>query len=276
MGRFGNQIFQFASTLGIANRIGVDAKFPIENCMNYNESGPFNPMTGRCMAVKCDLLDAFEIDPTYFMPHRHLKNDNMYTEEDFGYNLKTESLTDNTSIYGYFQTEKYFSECRDLILSQLVFRSPYRTQASDYMENLRKDLKSLKTASIHVRRGDYLMFPDHHPPCAKEYYDRAVKEIKTLVGTDDLRFLVFSDDVEWCRTQFIGEEYIIVDMANPFSEMCLMSMCDHNIIANSSFSWWGAWLGNKEERIVIAPSRWFGHLIQKDTSDVYCKNWKVL
>lgn len=277
MGRLGNQMFQFASTLGIANKLGFEAKFPIENCINYTESGPFDPSTGRCMPVKCDLLDAFEIDQKYFIPQRHLKNVCLYSENDFGYNPQTENLSDDTSIYGYLQTEKYFLECRDLIISQMSFKSPYKTQASEYMENIRSKSKSLKTVSIHVRRGDYLMFPDHHPPCSKEYYDRAVNQIKKILGPGSkIIFLVFSDDPSWCRAEFTGEEYTVVDLGNSFSEMCLMTLCDHNIIANSSFSWWGAWLGENPDRVVIAPSKWFGHLIQKDTSDVYCKNWKIV
>jgi len=277
MGRLGNQIFQFASTLGIADKLGKEAKFPIENCFNYSESGPFDPVTGRCMPVKCDLMDAFDIDQHYFIPQRHLRSSRTYSEAGFEYDPGVDGIQDETSLYGYFQTEKYFSSSRDLILSQLSFKAPYRDQASLYMENIKGTSKSLKTVSIHVRRGDYLMFPDHHPPCSKEYYDRAIQEIEKIIGENsEVVFLVFSDDIDWCRTQFTGERYNIVDIGNPFSEMCLMSMCDHNIIANSSFSWWGAWLGKTEDRIVISPSKWFGHLIQKDTSDVYCKNWKIV
>ena len=274
MGRLGNQMFQFASTLGIANKLGNEAKFPIENCFNYSESGPFDPAIGRCMAVKCDLLDAFDIDQYYFIPQRHLKSGVVYSEAGFEYDPQVENLQEDTSLYGYFQTEKYFSHCRELILSQLVFKDTHRAQALSYMENIRIQSKSLKTVSIHVRRGDYLMFPDHHPPCSKEYYDKAVNEIKSIIGeSHDIKFLIFSDDTEWCSTQFTGEEYQVVNINNPFSEMCLMTLCDHNIIANSSFSWWGAWLGDNSGRTVIAPFKWFGHLIQKDASDIYLNNW---
>ena len=276
MGRFGNQIFQFASTLGIAEKLGFEARFPLENCFNYSESGPLDPVTRRCMPVKCDLLDAFEIDPKYFIPQRHINSERTYSEDDFAYNAQTESLLDNTGIYGYLQTEKYFSHCRDLILSQLNFKAPYRAEASEYMENIRKGSKLLKTVSIHVRRSDYLMFPDHHPTCSSEYYEKATSYMREKLEGSDIKFLVFSDDIEWCRGEFTGNEYQIVDINNPFSEMYLMSICDHNIIANSSFSWWGSWIGDNTDRIVIAPSKWFGHLIQKNTSDVYCKNWKTI
>jgi len=277
MGRLGNQMFQFASTLGISNRLGFDAKFPIENCLNYQESGPFDPEIGRCMPVKCDLTDCFNISPEYFIPQRHINQELFYHENKFGYNTETEFLSDNTSLSGYFQTDKYFSESRDLILSQFIFKNTYSDSAESYIQTIRENNKNAVIASIHVRRGDYTMFPDHHPPCSKEYYEHSVNHIKEIIGAESkIVFLVFSDDHSWCRTQFTGDEYVVVDLGNSFSEMCLMSLCDHNIIANSSFSWWGAWLGKNSNRTVIAPSKWFGHLIPKDTSDVYCKNWKII
>jgi hypothetical protein len=274
MGRLGNQMFQFASTLGIANRLGLEARFPIENCFKLQGSGPFDPKLGRNMLVKCDLLDCFDIDPVYFIPERHLVLDKVYHEPVFEYDAGTQKMEDGTNLYGYLQTEKYFLDARDLILHQFAFKAHIRQSAEFYMENIRSTNKVSQIVSIHVRRGDYVMFPDHHPTCSKEYYDKAINTIKNMLGKDsDIKFLVFSDDIEWCSGQFVGDEYRVVDMNNPFSEMCLMTMCDHNIIANSSFSWWGAWLGDSSDRIVISPSKWFGHLIQKNTSDIYLKNW---
>ena len=91
-----------------------------------------------------------------------------------------------------------------------------------------------------------------------------------------MKFIIFSDDPDWCRNEFFGENYIISDLGDAYIELCAMSLCDHNIIANSSFSWWGAWLNNNPNKIVISPSKWFGPAIGKDTSDVYCKNWVKL
>jgi hypothetical protein len=274
MGRLGNQMFQFASTLGIANRLNTIARFPIENCLNYQESGPFDPSIGRCMPVKCDLTDCFGISPEYFIPQRHINQGNYYNENEFGYNPGVEIISGDCSLNGYFQTEKYFNESRDLILSQFAFKSPYKDSAESYIQTIRNEHKDAVIASIHVRRGDYVMFPDHHPPCSFNYYNNAIEELRIL--NENIKYVIFSDDVEWCKTEFIGPDYIINNLGNPYTEMCAMSLCDHNIIANSSFSWWGAWLNVNPDKIVIAPSRWFGDLIQKDTSDVYCKNWKTI
>jgi hypothetical protein len=185
-----------------------------------------------------------------------------------------ESISGDCSLNGYFQTEKYFAEFRDLILSQLEFKSQYRNSAESYIQSIRKENKDAVIASIHVRRGDYVMYPDHHPTCSSSYYINAAEELKTL--NSNTIFLIFSDDVEWCRSEFNNPSYIISNLENPYTEMCAMSLCDHNIIANSSFSWWGAWLNVNPDKIVISPSRWFGSAMNKDTSDVYCKDWIII
>ena len=270
MGRLGNQMFQFASTLGTAKRIGLEAKFPIENCSSVQPSGPFDPSLGRNMGVKCDLLDCFNIDPSYFLPATEIIPRYIYHEQDFAYNQGISNIVDFCTLHGYFQTERYFIDHRDLILSQFDFKQPYKDSALEYMENIRNSIGSAKTASIHVRRGDYVMSPDHHPICSMDYYEKAIFRIKQEGET---KFIVFSDDPEWCRTVFIGDSYTISDLNNPYVEMCAMSMCDDNIIANSSFSWWAAWLNRNPNKIVISPSRWFGHLLNKNTSDIYCQGW---
>lgn len=273
MGRLGNQMFQFAATLGIAKRLGFDARFPLENCLRLQGSGPFDPNTGRNMLVKCDILDCFEIGPEYFIPERHLVFDKSYHETIFEYDAKVENIQDSTALYGYFQTEKYFLNAKEEIYKQFTFKSHIKQLADSYMENIRITHKDSYIVSIHVRRGDYVMFPDHHPTCSKEYYDSSISEFEDL---DKKKFLVFSDDPGWCRTEFKEDDFIICDIGDPYVELCCMSLCDHHIIANSSFSWWAAWLNESKYCKVIAPSRWFGPLISKNVNDVYCKGWKVI
>ena len=272
MGRLGNQMFQFASTLGISDRTSLEARFPIENCFRLQASGPFDPKSGTNMQVKCDLLDCFEINPSYFIPERHLELSKIYSEAIFGYDAGTESITDGTSLYGYYQTEKYFSHIREKILKEFSFKQHIKDFAGIYMENIRKSNKDSQIVSIHVRRGDYVMFPDHHPTCTKDYYSKSIEEFEI----ESTIFLVFSDDVEWCRNEFTDPNYIICDLQDPYVELCLMSLCDHHIIANSSYSWWGSWLNINPNKKVIAPSRWFGTAINKDVSDIYCKDWKII
>jgi len=270
MGRLGNQMFQFASTLGVAENINVEARFPLENCSNSQMSGPFDPDLGHNMGVKCDLAECFNIDSSYFIPAGEIPVRYVYHEQDFAYNKEVEHLPDFCSLHGYFQTEKYFSKYKELILSQFDFKQPYKDSALTYVENIRNNSKSPRIASIHVRRGDYVMSPDHHPVCSIEYYEKAISEIEQ---DGDVKFIVFSDDLEWCRGIFAGDSYVVSDLRNPYTEMCAMSLCDDNIIANSSFSWWAAWLNSNPNKKIIAPSRWFGPLLNKNTSDIYCKDW---
>ena len=274
MGRLGNQMFQFASTLGIANRLNLIARFPLENCLNYQGIGPFDPKTGSAIQVKCDLAECFEISQEYFIPRGQIESSSYYQEKEFEYNPALADIQDGCSLSGYFQTEKYFREFRELLLSQFSFKSSYKDSAESYIQTIRKANKDAVLASIHVRRGDYVMYPDHHPTCSFEYYNNAIE--KLFSENSDTIFLVFSDDIEWCNSVFNDPRYIISDLNNSYTEMCAMSLCDHNIIANSSFSWWGAWLNTNPDKTVIAPDRWFGPAMGKDVSDVYCKNWIII
>ena len=271
LGRLGNQMFQFASTLGIARKLGFEARFPSENFTTYEKAGPFDFSTNSNSEIKCDLFECFEISEEYRIPISEIRRDAVYREIEFGYNKETEGIRDNTILSGYFQSEKYFSHCRDLILSQFSFREEYKGPATEYVETIKKSNPDKKLISMHIRRGDYVLFPDHHPVCSREYYTSS----EAIISKDlhESIFIVFSDDTDWCKTEFSGSRYIICDLGNPYVELCAMTLCDHHIIANSSFSWWGAWLNRKKDKTVIAPSRWFGSMINKDTSDVYCKNW---
>ena len=274
LGRLGNQMFQFASTVGIAKNLDLDARFPVENTVRYRPSGPFSPILERNQDIKCDLTEVFDIPSEYFIKASDLKIDYFYMESKFEFNPEVLSLPDNCGINGYFQSERYFKENRDLIISLFSFKSDYSIPASKYIETIREDRKAPIIASIHVRRGDYLMYPDHHPSCPREYYDKAVENLINKFGK--INFIVFSDDAEWCRKVFSDPIYTISDLKNPYTELCAMSLCDHHIIANSSFSWWGSWLNIKEDKYIIAPKKWFGPAINKNTQDVYCSDWILL
>ena len=264
-------MFQFASTVGIAKRLGYEPRFPLDNCRVLFPAGPFSRERGANENIKCDLMDAFEMPEIYFINSSDIKVDYLYNESKFEFNEETKELPDNCGLSGYYQSEKYFSEYRELILSIFDFKSPYKEIASEYMENIRNNNKSSVLASIHVRRGDYLMYPDHHPVCTAEYMGSAENILREKYK--DIKFLIFSDDSDWCKKEFTGNDYIIVNLRNPYSEMLAMSLCDHHIIANSSFSWWGAWLNRSKAKTVIAPKNWFGPAINKNTQDVYCKDW---
>lgn len=168
-------------------------------------------------------------------------------------------------LYGYFQSEKYFqdyaSEIRELFMS-------YEIDVNDELKDL---LENKNTCSIHVRRGDYLNYPDHHPTQNMNYYMKAIKKMPK-----DSIFLIFSDDIQWCKDNFpdMPEKFRFIEGNKDYEDLYLMSHCKNNIICNSTFSWWGAWLNSRLDKIVVAPSQWFGPaLVGNDTTDLYCNGW---
>jgi hypothetical protein len=273
LGRLGNQMFQFASAVGISKMTGVPCSFPIENCSTSIGGGPIDPKTGIKMNVKCDLLDCFDIPSEYFVPGNKINPKFIYQENDFKFNPEVQRIGPDTDLYGYFQDERYFLDYRKEIIQIFKFKTDIESRAKTYWEEIiSPQIEGFSPVSLHVRRGDYTLYPGHHPVCSKEYYSQAMNEF----SEKNVKFLIFSDDIDWCKQEFIGSPFIFIESGSPYSDLKIMTMCDHHIIANSSYSWWGAWLNEKKDPRVVAPSRWFGNLLQKDASEIYCSGWKVI
>jgi hypothetical protein len=182
----------------------------------------------------------------------------IYFEESFSYSSLPIPHED-MKLYGYFQSEKYFADFADEVRKEFTFKK-------------KVEALSTNTVSVHVRRGDYLNLSDHHPVCSLDYYKRAMNEFPK-----DCRFLIFSDDKQWCQDNFTKESCEVSLNTDPLEDLQLMSLCDHHIMANSSFSWWGAWLGGNKGKKVVAPKKWFGPAKKGyNTKDVYCKEWLVI
>ena len=131
--------------------------------------------------------------------------------------------------------------------------------------------------SVHVRRGDFLINSGNHYNLSLDYYEKAISLLPRVYDSCDLPVLVFSDDPDWCKEQKLFEDnrFMISEGNSAYVDMCLMSMCSWHVIANSSFSWWGAWLSDSKK--VIAPSKWFGpNNAANDTKDLYCEEWVVV
>jgi hypothetical protein len=172
---------------------------------------------------------------------------------------------------GYFQTEKYFEHCSDLILGFFQFDKDIKKQAEN---NFPSFPVKLEYVSIHLRRGDYAGLQQFHPVMDADYYFDAM----TQFMDGDYCFLIFSDDIQYAKELFGEQENIVyIEGNDPAVDMCMMTMCDHNVIANSSFSWWGAWLNDNTNKKVIAPKRWFGPAYKgvHDTKDLYPQSWIV-
>jgi hypothetical protein len=162
------------------------------------------------------------------------------------------------SMEGYFQSEKYFADCAEDIRSVISFGS---------------DLPKQDICSIHVRRGDYLGLQDYHPCPDANYYVSAVKYMESR-GFE--KFVICSDDMDYCRNHLAsilpsGVNVSFSEMQSDLGDIALMRSCSAHIIANSSFSWWGAWLSNAEN--IIAPAKWFGAKGPQDSQDICPENW---
>lgn len=184
-------------------------------------------------------------------------------QDDFIY--KDNYTHPGTSVYyldGYWQSEKYFKPIQNLILDEF---SPNEEQLKKLL--LIPELDS-NSVSMHIRRTDYVTSNGYHPVQSIEYYKQALE----IIGDYDNLF-IFSDDVEWCKKSLDFKNMVFVNGYTDIEEMWIQSLCKNNIIANSTFSWWGAWLNNYKDKKVIAPSKWFGTQANLNQSDIIPDEW---
>lgn len=240
-GRLGNQIFQYAALISLADRLQCT---PL---INYNRKNP----TGGDPLHKMVIDECFDLSVTrennHIMDFRD-KIDTSWSEPCHQYCSEFEQLPPGTDIMGYFQHENYFRDKSNLIRNELTFKEEILSKSSDVWAHR----PAGPLVSLHVRRTDYLNVSHIHPQPGLDYYKRCMD-----MFDNDTTFVVFSDDTEWCNLVFQGPRFWIQDNDH-FTDLCLMTMCDHHIIGNSSFSWWGAWLNPAENKQVLYPSVWFG------------------
>jgi hypothetical protein len=272
-GKLGNQMFQYACLYSIAKKNGYD--FCIPN-FNYELKIPetYINVNGHRLNLwyksRLFLKDMFNISAkeSDFKNHNNLYYDSEY------FNEKILSIPDNTDIMGYFQSEKYFIHCAEDIRKEFTFKNQEKYKDySLYMNSLPPKI------GLHIRRGDFIKV-NYKIPSLKEYYQNA---INMLNSNKDSVLFVFSDDIAWCKKNipdiFNGD--IIFDKETDSEEnyfqhqeesLMKMTLCEKFIIANSSFGWWGAWLGKNKN--VIAPKDWLGANYYND--DFYAKGWKIV
>ena len=275
MGRLGNQMFQYAALKGIAAHKGYEYTIPPEN--------------SEIQIDNYGLLEAFELSTNKNIGWLNAGN-SIVQERSFDFNQDLfDTFPDGSGLYGFFQSEKYFKHIEDDIRKDFTFKKDWL----DPCEGFRKDLGE-EVIFLHVRRGDpnladkrgfkwaYTQCSSQHPPQPLEYYEKALKEFD-----DDMPVVVFSDSIDWVKEQdiFKSDRFMISEQTEkysdgalvPYIDLCLMTLCNHAIIANSSMSWWGAWLIQNKNKKVIAPKMWFGPAYaDKDIKDLYPENWIVI
>lgn len=254
-GRLGNQMFQYAMLLGIKHKHG----FAVILDETINSSSIYG---------HCELLTCFDLKECHFFNRRDIYTPINYQEERFNFDRRFfKKIVDSTNFEGYFQSEKYFEHCKDVVRSEFTFKPHIKESADKFLSSV----QGKRLVSIHVRRGDYVNQPNYHPVCSLDYYREAIKHFN-----NDVKFIVFSDDISWCKEN-LGLDNALYSENSTAVDLCIMSKCDDHIIANSSYSWWGAWLNLNVNKKVIAPKIWFGPYYQHhDTKDLYCEGWSII
>lgn len=175
---------------------------------------------------------------------------------------------DDVYLCGYWQSEKYFTDIKDEIRNIYEFPNLF----TDYQRSVLDKVSKGNSVSVHIRRGDYLQCPEIYGTIDKKYYQDAMRYLEERI--ENLHFFFFTDDIVWAKQNYTGKNITIIednaDLLSNNLDMALMAACSHNIIANSSFSWWGAWLNRNPRKTVIAPQRWE---VGKKMPDIWAEGW---
>lgn len=258
-GGLGNIMFQIAATIGYAKKHNKTYRFYSQF---HHESNH-----GSIQQYKTNILKNLELIDLQKEPNKFYR----YEEPCFHYK-EIPYFSNNIALLGYFQSSKYFDEFSDHIRDFFNFD----LEQNNYKELLDNNI----VCSIHVRRGDYLKLSPFHVTQDITYYQNAVQLFEK-----DTKFFIISDDIVWCKNNFNTEnfsskvEFIFSENKSPTEDFYCSMKCNHNIIGNSTFSWWSAWMNKYTDKRVVCPhpDRWFGPSYKdKDPKDVACYGWECI
>jgi hypothetical protein len=283
-GGLGNQMFQYACGRALALQNNDALKLDIVSLQNGVTDQYFTARPFELNIFNANTVIANERELATFFPktiplkvwYKWIKNYQRYTEPFFMYDDGVNKLNGNVFLRGYWQTEKYFSTYEATIRKDFEFVFP-KNGTTISIEN---NMQLQNAVSIHVRRGDYVSSPtanSFHGVAGLDYYQAAMQKIEQLV--DKPHYYLFSDDGVWAKEHLVKnrKDITLVDHNNgkdSWQDMYLMSKCQHHIIANSSFSWWGAWLNDNKKKVVLAPKLWFANTEKNEqTQDLIPQSW---
>lgn len=256
-GRIGNQMFQYAAGRALALRRGTGLVIDDRLARHRGEGSiaevfALPPVTAPLTAP---MPPSKHDRPLAYALWRHLGRSPRYLREArLGFERRVLDAPDDSYLHGYWQSERYFADAAAQIRADFAFPPPTGRNAE-----LAAEIGATLAVSLHVRRGDYVGNAAH-VVCGQAYYDAGIAALLPHLPAAPVIY-VFSDEPDWARAHLSlpGRAVIVDHNADaPQEDMRLMSLCAHHIIANSSFSWWGAWLNAAPGRRVVAPKRWFG------------------
>jgi hypothetical protein len=273
-GRLGNQMFQYAAGRALADRAGVPLALDSRGAILRGE-GVLTRVFDLELADPVHLPPLKQTNPLRYAIWRGIgqkvgAKPYFRRERGLGYNPAFEDWGDNSYLHGYWQSQKYFQNSAERIRSDFTFPVFSNQQNAEMAARIAEST----AISLHVRRGDYLTFAAH-VLCDQAYYDAALAKVLDGLQGDPVVY-VFSDDPQWAKDNLsLPCKKVVVDFNGPetdFEDMRLMSLCQHNIIGNSSFSWWAAWLNQTPGRRVAGPAKWFGDP-KLSNPDIFPHDW---
>jgi hypothetical protein len=280
-GGLGNQLFQYSAARSLAIKKGTELFIDATGydtdrndiTKRRNELGLFNikaqPASPALISKVANRSFAGRVVGK-FLPYYRQR---YYAERHFHYDPNFSKASSSTILVGFWQSEKYFKDISDTIKEEFLVTAPLSSSTIEVCDRI----KNTNSVSLHVRRGDYVSNPatlTYHGVCEPEYYEKALKVIAEKAG--EIELFVFADDIEWAKKNIVTSFPVTFvdhnDSLHAYEDLYLMSHCRHNIIANSSFSWWAAWLNNNPGKIVIAPAKWFNES-DADPRDLIPEAW---
>lgn len=281
-GGLGNQMFQYAAGLAISDRLKTNLLCDIDWFKHQNHRAfELNYVFGLDVPLVSE-VDKKNIMGLARLPVvrrlrskwllRALSSNQIVFEPHFHYWPGILDVLGDIYLDGYWQSDKYFSSVETKVRENLKFGLPF----DDKNEVLAALINNAESVSLHIRRGDFFKSASAksvHGVDLSEYYKNALDYVEDRLKNP--HYFVFSDDPDWVRCNFkISEMFTVVSHnsgGESYRDMHLMSICKHHVLANSTFSWWGAWLNKNEDKIVVAPSQWFANTT--NTQDLLPKNW---
>lgn len=277
-GGLGNQMFQYALGRCLSLKNNTELKLDINIFNNHKlrkyELGFLNIIENIATEEEIEKIKYIKskmpgiLRKPFKIPKYSFNADSHIHEKHFHFDPEILNLPNDLYVEGYWQSEKYFKQISDIIKKDFTVKNELSGKNKEFAEEISKG----NSVSLHIRRGDYVN--DAKTKAAyyvdlDEYYKNAINLINEKVNCP--HFYIFSDEPEWVKNNYAKDlNCSVVDINsadNGYEDMRLMSLCKHNIIANSSFSWWGAWLNNNTEKIVVSPKKWFNHS-DFDTKDL--------
>lgn len=268
-GGLGNQLFQYAVSRRIADALGEE----LEIDTRWYSSNKFNYVSKQLWLDKLPIRGFLKRYPEYgpLSPYglitrarrqvsKVVFKKKTFYEKHFFFDERVLSISKNTTINGFLQSARYLSPFDQALKYELSAGSLLSIEEGRRALSIEQE----NYISIHVRRGDYLQIPGIPLKGAEKYFINAMELVREILG--ESKFIVFSDDLEWCRKfqAFRGCDFFDDLTGSPLIDMFMMSKCSHHIISNSTFSWWAAWLGDRPGQVNIAPSEWFDGIYSRE------------